>query len=146
MTDQTPQRISPAAIKPEFKNRLAYTMALALLLFAMLPVSIMALAGYWQARSLIQEQTALQIHSVAHSKTDVFDQLLGAKETRMNRLSHRAAFLGAAENLMEASSTLYEEELNEEFNTVNHSGERSLFDYIFIVDNEGVTYASPDNG
>lgn len=144
MTEQTPIATA-SSTKPKFKSRLAYTMALALLLFAVLPVSVMGLAGYLQTRSLLEKQTAYQFYNIAHNQTIAFDQAMKTKEIRLELLNRRSAFLEAAEELMVSESVPYQEQLFEEFDNVNRSSGRPLFNDFFILNSDGVIYAASDN-
>ena len=145
MTDQIPLATPSSSAKPKFKNQLAYKMALALLLFAVLPILIMGLAGYFQALSLLKEQTATQIHRVAHSQANTFDRSMHTKEIRLDRISHRFSFLEAAEHITEADSVFYQEQLLEEFDAVNRPDGQPLFDGFFLVGSDGIVYAGSDN-
>lgn len=119
-------------------------MTLALLLFAIIPVSIMGLAGYLRARDLLQQQIAFQIHSIARSQANTFDRSMKTKEIRLDRLSRRPDFLEAAESLMAATSVSYQEHLLEEFNIVNQPDGKPLFEDFFLIDPNGVVYAASD--
>ena len=145
MTDQTPLATQTSSAKPKFQNQLAYKMALAMLLFAVLPILIMGLGGYFQALSLLKEQTATQIHNIAHSQANTFDRSMHTKAIRLDRISHRLSFLEAAEHLIESDAAFYQEQLIEEFDAVNRPDGQPLFDGFFLVGSDGIVYAGSDN-
>ena len=142
MIDQKDKTESSPKAKPKFKNRLAYSMALALLMFAVIPVSIMGLAGYLRARSLIEKQVAFQIYNISNSQADAFNKSIKTKNIRLNRISNRPAFLEAAETLIETSSVSDEEILNKEFDAVNRPDGKPIFDEFFLINSEGIIYAT----
>lgn len=144
MTDQTHPVPPSTSVKPQFKSRLARSMVLALLLFAVIPVSIMGLVGYLRARDLLQDQVALQINSISHGQVDVFDQSMKTKEIRLDRLSRRPGFQEAAENLIKADSVIFRQQLLEEFNAVNQPDGQPLFKAFFLIDPNGIIYAGTD--
>ncbi len=145
MIDQTPPTIASSPTSPRFKNRLARSMALALLLFAMIPVSIMGIVGYLQARSLLQQQTALQIYNIADEQVKTLNASMRTKGIRLDRVSSRPAFLDAAEHLAEDDSALYREQLLEEFDIVNRPDGKPIFDNFLLVNAEGIVYATSNN-
>ena len=129
----------------KFKKSLARSMAIAMLFFAMIPVSIMGITGYLRARYLLQEQTALQIHSTMYNQTNAFDTLMNTKEIRLERASLRFGFREAAENLIEKNSPVYNKQLQEEFELVNNPKGTPLFAGFFLINPDGVIYAGSDS-
>jgi len=127
---------------PRFKRRLARSMALALLLFAMLPVSIMGIAGYLHARNIIQQQVALQIHNISESQIGVLSDSVVTKSFRLDRVSRRPAFQQAAATLQNRQSVSATETLMQEFEVVNRPDGKPVFDDFFLVGNDGVIYAA----
>jgi len=144
MTDQIRPIPPSTSVKPQFKGRLARSMVFALLLFAVVPVSIMGLVGYLRARQLLQDQVALQNHTIARGQVAVFDQSMKTKEFRLDRLSQRLGFQDAAEKLIEVDSAVFRQQLLDEFDVVNHSGGRPLFNAFFLIDPNGIVYAGTD--
>ena len=135
---------TPTKAKPKSKKRLAYTIALALLLFAVIPVSIMGLVGYLRARNLLQEQVASQIYSIAQGQINSFEKSMQTKEIRLSRLRNRTSFLIAAEHLIVEPSTAYNKELQENFDIVNRPDGEPLFDDFFLLAPSGTVYAASD--
>ncbi len=135
--------VTPAPTKkPAFRNRLARSMVLALLTFAVIPVSVMGLAGYLRARSLLQEQVASQLHNISEIQVGDLEQSIRTKEIRLDRIGRRPAFLEAAERLHKFYSVQYAEQLLTEFNIVNRPDGVPVFDNFFIVDHAGVIFGA----
>jgi|APSaa5957512622_1039677.scaffolds.fasta_scaffold01900_4 GAF domain-containing protein/HAMP domain-containing protein len=145
MTVQTTTIVEEVPKEKRFKNSLARSVAIALLFFAMVPVSIMGLTGYLQARRLLREQTASQIHNVTRSLTDTFDKSINNKMIRLERISKRHDFLNAAENLIANNSPLYQEKINAEFDLINRSFGKPLFDGFILLNNEGMIFAASES-
>ena len=145
MTVQTEIVAKEAPKEKKFKNSLARSVAIALLLFAMVPVSVMGFTGYLQARPLLRDQTASQIHNITNSLADSFDQSINNKIIRLERINKRSNFLDAAENLLTSNSPLYQDQINEEFDIINRSFGKPLFDGFILLSNEGVIYAASEN-
>lgn len=127
---------------PIFKQRLARTMAAALLLFAMLPVSIMGLAGYLQARSLLQQQTALQIHNISKGQIESLNASMVTKKLRLDRISRRPDFQKSAATLLQRNSDEAYQKLLDEFEAVNRPDGQPIFDDFFLVSEDGRIYAA----
>jgi GAF domain-containing protein/HAMP domain-containing protein len=144
MSPQADKATSPSEAKPKPKKRLAYTIALALLLFAVVPVSVMGLIGYLRSRNLLQEQVALQIYSISQGQTNSFKKNIQTKEIRLSRIRNRADFLTAAEHLINTPSLSYEQQLQENFDIVNRPDGQPLFDGFFLLDTSGSIYAASD--
>ena len=134
-----------AIVEKRFKNSLARSVAIALLFFAMVPVSIMGLTGYLQARRLLREQTASQIHNITHTLAESFDSSINNKIIRLERISKRVSFLDAAENLNNANSALYQEKINAEFDLINRPLGKPLFDGFILLNNDGSIYAASES-
>lgn len=117
-------------------------MAIALLLFAMLPVAIMGLAGYLQARALIREQTALQIHNISRGQIETLNASLVTKSLRLDRISRRPLFQEAAATLMTGNSEEVYSNLLEEFNIVNRPDGKPIFNDFFLINPNGVIYTA----
>ncbi|MCP4142773.1 MAG: GAF domain-containing protein [Chloroflexi bacterium] len=148
MTVQTDSIAEKHPKERKFKNSLARSVAIALLLFAMVPVSIMGLTGYLQARRLLREQTASQIHNITNNLADSFDSSINNKLIRLERISKSPAFLGAAETLLANNSgnaSAYQEAINTEFDLINRPLGRPLFDGFALLSNEGIVYAASED-
>ena len=130
---------------PKFKKSLARSITITLLLFTIIPVSIMALVGYWGAYSLLKEETASNIYNTLYNQTNSFDKSMKTREIRLERISQLSGFQNAAENLAEKSSLEYEKELYEGFEKINNSRITPLFDGFFLLSPEGVVYAGSDS-
>ncbi len=117
-------------------------MVLALLTFAVIPVSVMGLAGYLRARSLLQDQVALQLHNIANIQADDLNQSIRTKEIRLDRIGRRPGFLQAAERLESFYLRQYAEQLSTEFDIVNRPDGVPVFDNFFIIDHEGIVFAA----
>ena len=143
MTDQINKEPPNTDKKPVFKKQLAYSMALALLVFAVLPVSIMGLAGYLRARSLLQEQTANQFYNIAHNQASTFDLSMKTKGIRLETLNRRPAFQEIAENLI--NKDIDQKQLKEEFTLINYSNGSVLFNDFFLLDPQGVIYGASNS-
>ncbi len=145
MTIEESHAIEGVPEDPKFKKSLARSITITLLLFTIIPVSIMALVGYLGAYSLLKEETASGIHNTLYNQTNSFDKSMKTREIRLERISQISEFQGVAENLTEKSSTEYEKELYERFEQINNSRITPLFDDFFLLSPEGVIYAGSDS-
>ena len=145
MTIQESLATKESTKKPKFKKVLARNIAIALLLFAMIPVSIMGLVGYLRARYLLEEQTASQIYNTMHNRVDAFDKSMSSKEIRLERISHLSDFQNAAAILLEVKSPSNEEQLLGEFEFGNNPRGVPLFDDFFLLNPEFYIYAGSDS-
>ncbi len=145
MTVQVPLATNVASKKPKFKNNLARSLAVVLLFFAIIPISILGLSGYLRARYLLRQQTASQIHNTTQNQTYEFNQSIKARKIRLQRVGEHAVFLEVADKLISGYSTLDEEELIKEFELINRPRGIALFDDFFLLNPEGVIYAGSDN-
>ncbi len=142
MTDQ-PSPVVPAATKkPAFKNRLARSMVMALLTFAVIPVSVMGLAGYLRARALLQTQVSTQLHNISAIQVDGLNQSIRTKEIRLDRIGRRPTFLETAERLNRSYSAQFGEQLIAEFDIVNRPDGVPVFDNFFIINQRGVIFGA----
>ena len=144
MTEQieTPELNAPE--KPKFKNRLARSMVLALLGFAILPVFLMGAAGYFRSKSLLEAQVSTQLQSLAQIQANELNTSIRTKEIRLDRISSRPAFLEATEELSREYSQAYFEQLNNEFDLVNRPDGQPLFDNFFIINRDGIIYGASE--
>ena len=143
MTEQigSPEALAPNASK--FRNRLARSIVLALLGFAVLPVLVMGFAGYLRAQSLLERQVSTQLQGLANVQGESLNQTVQTKEFRLDRVARRTGFLDAANHLQNRSfSNFYFEQLNAEFDIVNRPDGQPVFDDFFIINSEGVIYGA----
>jgi GAF domain-containing protein/HAMP domain-containing protein len=120
-------------------------MVVALLTFAVIPVSVMGLAGYLRARSLLQEQVASQLHTISEIQVDALDQSMRTKEIRLSRIGRRPAFLDAVEKLHRFYSAEYSEQLLAEFDIVNRPDGIPVFQNFFVINHDGQIFAASKN-
>ena len=142
----TEQIGSPEQKPPErrsFRNRLARSMVLALLSFAVLPVLVMGIAGYSRAQSLLESQISAQLKTLSETQGTALEEEMRTKEFRLDRIGRRPDFLEAADHLQNKSFTnFYFEQLNSEFDLVNRPDGQPIFDNFFIVNRDGVIYGA----
>lgn len=132
--------------QPAFKNRLARSMVIALLSFAVLPVFIMGVAGYLQAQNLLEKQVATQLYRIASVQSEAFEKTIQTKNIRLDRLSRHSEFLFALTQLQETpSNQMYIDVAQSSFDKVNNPDGRPLFNDFFVVDNDGEIYAASNN-
>ncbi len=142
MSEQRKPVRSHAETIPKPKKRLAYSIALALLLFAVIPVSVMGLIGYLRARSLLQEQVAAQIHGIAQGQISTLEKSVRTKEIRLSRIRNRPDFFTAAEKLLQTPSAAHTKTLQENFDIVNQPDGEPLLDAFFLISPSGTVYAA----
>ena len=133
MTEEIRSTELKAPAKPEFKNRLARSMVVALLGFAVLPVLIMGVAGYFRAQSLLREQVSTQLHILSETQSNALEQEMRTKEIRLDRVGRRPDFLSAAESLHERYSQAALDQMNTEFDAVNRPDGAPIFARKFAV-------------
>lgn len=144
MTEQISSAELNTPEKPAFRNRLARSMVLALLGFAVLPVLIMGVAGYYRAQSLLQGQVTTQLSTLADIQVEALDQAMRTKEIRLGLIGRRPGVREAIENLHEEYSETYFEQLRTEFDAVNKPDSTPIFDSFFIIDHDGVIYGASE--
>lgn len=144
MTEKPSSTDFNSSAEPRFKNRLARSMVLALLTFAVIPVLVMGIAGYFRARSLLRGQVFTQLYTLSATQGDALEQAMRTKDIRLDRISRRPGFLEAAENLYRAYSAGNYEKLNTEFGIVNRPDGVPVFDSFFIINRNGTIYGASE--
>ncbi len=145
MTIEETHAIEGVPEDPKFKKSLARSITITLLLFTIIPVSIMALVGYLGAYSLLKEEAASDIYNTLYNQTNSFDKSMKTREIRLDRISRLSGFQTAAKNLTEKNSPEYETELLEGFEKINSSRITPLFDDFFLLSPDSVVYAGSDS-
>ncbi len=142
MAEKTSLTDLSSPVKPRFKNRLARSMVIALLTFAVIPVLIMGLAGYLRTESLLRAQVNIQLRALSEAQGKALNQAMRTKEIRLDRIGRRPGFLEAVEYLHSTYSLRYYEQLNTEFDSVNRPDGIPVFDSFFIFNRDGIVYGS----
>jgi GAF domain-containing protein/HAMP domain-containing protein len=140
---------SPSAPKPQndqskFSGRLARTMILALLAFAMIPLSIMASVAYTRSRTLLKEQIANQLKTTIQNQVEQINREMRTKAVRLDYISRRPGFHIPAEAVLSRQKTdpFYRSLVTKAFKEVNQPGDTPLFDDFALVDTEGKIWVS----
>ena len=132
---------------PKFPKRLARSMVLALLAFAVIPVSLMAIAGYVRSRGMLHDQLEMQIHSIMHNNVELVALDMQTKSIRLDLIARRPGFIESAETLLSLHprSMSFSEpykQLISDFDTANRPDNRPLFDDFLLVSPDGNIYAA----
>ncbi len=131
--DSTPKR---------FKGSLAGTLVRTLLIFIIIPLSLMAGVAYYRAHNLLREQAVNQTESLIVTQLGVVQKEVDTKEARLQHLLDSSDFAILTELALHANpmSDEFKEiraSVAEEFNNLNKEQGANAFDQFILMDLDG---------
>lgn len=129
-------------LQKRFKGSLAGTLVRTLLLFIIIPLSLMAGAAYFRARNLLREQAISQTESLLVTQLSVVQKEIDNKESRLQHLHDSSDFAILTELALHANPMSDEfkqirKSVNDEFINLNKEQNTIAFDQFILMDLDG---------
>ncbi|MEW5939156.1 MAG: GAF domain-containing protein, partial [Chloroflexota bacterium] len=142
--------VSPPTVIPgkrERRGSLARTMFRTLLFFALVPLAVMAIAAYFNARSILRDQAILQMQGLASAQMSSIQKAMELKQTRLKGLVGQADFSSAVQTLLhqKKGSDYYIESQNKIralLKETGREGAEPIFPQYMVVSLEGEVLAA----
>ena len=137
-------QMAPAlpATQKRFKGSLARTLVGTLVIFIIIPLSIMAGLAYYRAHNVLREQAVNQSQSLIVTQLGVVDQEVNKKEARLQHLIGSSDFAILMELALHANPMSQEfkeirASVAEEFENLNSEQNAIAFDQFILMDLAG---------
>ncbi len=131
--------------RPQFRGRLARTMALTLVAVSIIPLLIMGASAYLRARALLLNQISAQIQTAMESQMTQVQGSVRAKAVRLNRIVRMKEFTDALEKTLPVSRGTLQFKLERSnvvdiFEKVNRQEGTPVFNNFLFVRADGVIH------
>jgi hypothetical protein len=128
---------------------LARTIIQTLLVFTLIPLTLMAGAAYFRTRQLLQDQVVTQTQNLVTTQMDAAQNTMKIKQVRLDRFARQPDFVSAMQIVQheERTNPDFVEARNQIaviFGEINRETASPIFNLFMIIDEQGVVLVSSE--